>query len=144
MNITEVGRIFGISSHVLGNWLKENGFRRGYGNPSPEAYERKLVDTSYNTYGTYNVLWDAEKLSQILEEAGFEKVNPPPDDLVEQVDLEGPFSIEPTDDGPINLVDGNQNRLITVHGQSNSVVVAKILNLAHESGFLRSQIAKQV
>ena len=138
MNMTEVGKIFGVTSHVVGKWLKQMGLRRHNGTPSSDAYEHGLIDSDFNEYGTYNVLWDAARVIAILDEAGHKRANPPPADLVEAPFLRGPFEAEEGGDGVWVIAGADEQKLISASGDTNAKVLTHILNLAHEGGYLKS------
>jgi hypothetical protein len=68
MSLTELGRLYGVSSHVVGRWLKGLGLRTEGGRPSPEAFARGYVGQRPSRQpGTYFWVWDAERTTAILD-----------------------------------------------------------------------------
>ena len=134
MNMTELGQLFGVSSHQVGKWLKELGLRKKDGSPSSEAYNRQLIRCNFNENGTYN--WNAERTVAFLEESGHERIPNPPPELVAPPLLVGPFTLKKAENDCWHLVGPEREVAISVTGHSNAQVVGKILNLAHTSGYL--------
>lgn len=70
---TELGKLFGVSSHKIGKWLIECGLRTQTKKPSNTAFEHGYVDQRPSTQpGTYFWVWNKEKTVALLTEAGHE------------------------------------------------------------------------
>jgi hypothetical protein len=68
LSITEMGRIYGVSSHVAGRWLKGLGLRTESGQPSTQAFNEKYVSQRPSRYpGTFYYVWHAGKTTAILD-----------------------------------------------------------------------------
>ena len=68
LSLTELGRLYGVSSHVVGKWLKGLGLRTQDGRPSPEAYTQGYVVQRPSRHpGTYFWIWHADKTTAILD-----------------------------------------------------------------------------
>lgn len=75
LSLTDLGRLFGVSSHKIGKWLKQVGLRTSANKPSPRAFKEGFVDQRGSTQpGTYIWVWHAEKTQKVLSEAGFKQV----------------------------------------------------------------------
>ena len=134
--MTEIGRLFGVTGHQVGKWLKELDLRTECGNPSKEAYCHKLISAGYYQHGTYNKLWHTERVISLLEEAGHELIANPPPDLVEPRALIGPFTMRENSTDIWQLVGSDNEVAIVVTGRRNARLVQRVLNLAHQCGRL--------
>ena len=68
LSLTELGRLYGVSSHVVGRWLKGLGLRTQDGRPSPEAHAQGYVAQRPSRQpGTYFWIWHAAKTTAILD-----------------------------------------------------------------------------
>lgn len=142
MNMVDLGRLFGVSSHQIGKWLKQLGLRRDDGSPSTAAYNQKLVSFNYERWGTYNAVWHVEKVTNILEEAGHQPIVDPPCDLVEPPEISGPFTIRKGKDDRWQIVGGDGEVAIFVNGETNARVIQRVLNIANKAELLNTIRAK--
>ena len=136
MNMVDLGRLFGVSSHQIGKWLKDLGLRRANGTPSTTAYQQKLVSFSYEQWGTYNAVWHVDRVVRILEHADHQQVADLPSDLVELPTLTGPFSLREIGNGKQQIVGNDGEVAITVAGETNAKVVLRVMNIAHRAEML--------
>ncbi len=68
LSITDIGRIYGVSSHVAGRWLKGLGLRTESGQPSAQAFNEKYVSHRPSRHpGTFYYVWHAGKTTAILD-----------------------------------------------------------------------------
>lgn len=68
LSITEICRIYGVSSHVVGRWFKGLGLRTESGQPSIQAFNERYVSQRTGRYpGTFFYVWHAEKTTAILD-----------------------------------------------------------------------------
>jgi hypothetical protein len=59
---TELGKLYGVSSHVVGRWLKGLGLRDAGGNPTDRAKAEGFAKREPSTKpGTYFYAWHREK-----------------------------------------------------------------------------------
>ena len=68
----EIGKEFNATSHEVGRWLKNQGLRLEYGEPSPEAKRDgwiKKVDSTQP--GTYFYLWNYTKVKELFDIMGY-------------------------------------------------------------------------
>ncbi len=66
---TELGKLFGVSSHTIGRWLWEAGLRDSDGKPTAWGWEYVSQRPSTNP-GTYFNVWHREKTVKLLESKG--------------------------------------------------------------------------
>jgi hypothetical protein len=73
----EIGRLFGVTSHVIGRKLKKLGLRTDEGKPSRKAHEEGYCDQKW-TRDARNYLWawHQGKTVEALEAAGMKRVEP--------------------------------------------------------------------
>ncbi len=70
-SLTELGRLYGVSSHQVGRWLKQLNLRTADGKPSRTAFEAGLVSTRPSRgFDTYFYVWDEAQVQDILDAAG--------------------------------------------------------------------------
>lgn len=68
LSLTEIGRLYGVSSHVVGRWLKGLGLRKQDGKPSADAFAQGYVSQRPSRQpGTYYWVWHAAKTTRILD-----------------------------------------------------------------------------
>lgn len=72
---TELGRLYGVSSHKIGSWLVELGLRNAQKKPSAKAFDGGFVSRRESRQPeTYFWVWHAEKTMQALDQAGKKRV----------------------------------------------------------------------
>ncbi len=140
INMVDLGRLFGVSSHKVGKWLKELNLRDKYGTPTRQAYDQKLLSYDYERWGTYTTLWNAERTVSVLEEAGHTRIADPPDDLVEPPRLKGPFSVQQADRGKWHISGTDGEVVVFVVGQENARFIGRLLNTAERSGAIERNL----
>lgn len=75
MSLTELGKMYGVSSHNVGKWLVGVGLRTQDKKPSPKAFREGYVEQRGSTQpGTYYWIWNVEKTMRALSEAGYKQV----------------------------------------------------------------------
>jgi hypothetical protein len=136
MTQTQVGKLFGVSSHVVGRWLVEIGLRNDRGRPSLQAHQGGYCETAPSHGSGYHWAWHAEKTVTALEAAGHRRVSPAPVELVEPPRLLGPFTTRQGEGGQIEVVGADGNVGVLVSGERNANSVVALMNLAHRHGKL--------
>ncbi len=136
MTLTQLGQLFGVTSHKLGKWLVDIGLRTSEGKPSAQAYREKIVETAPSRNQGYIWAWHAERTVVALEEAGHRRVSPPPLDLVEPPALVAPFSLRTVEGGAFDLVSADGGVAVRVWGSQNAEQVRRLLDLAGRFGKL--------
>src|SRR5688572_198646 len=105
---SQLGELFGVSSHKIGDWLVQCGLRNEQSKkPTPKAHQEQYCDTAPSRNGQYCWAWNAEKTVAALVDAGHRLVPNPPQELIEPAQLHGPFSIQKVADGTAAVVNGN-------------------------------------
>jgi hypothetical protein len=67
---TELGKHFGVSSHVVGRWLREIGLRTPTGKPTSRAFDEGLVaQRPSRGIGTYFYVWQSGNIGQEILDA---------------------------------------------------------------------------
>lgn len=66
---TELGKIFGVSSHTMGVWLRDAGLRGPDGKPTTTGHGYADTRPSTNP-GTYFWVWHKERTLRLLESLG--------------------------------------------------------------------------
>ena len=68
---TELGELYGVSSHKIGKWLMACGLRTSEKKPSLKAFQEGFVERRASTQpGTYFWVWSAAKTTKVITEAG--------------------------------------------------------------------------
>jgi hypothetical protein len=68
LSLTEIGRLYGVSSHTVGKWLKDLCLRTEDGRPSRDAFHQGYVSQRPSRVpGTYFYVWHAGKTTAILD-----------------------------------------------------------------------------
>ena len=71
LSLTELGKLYGVSSHKMGKLLMDLGLRDKSKKPSRTAFENRFVQQRDSTQpGTYFWVWHAAKTMWALEKAG--------------------------------------------------------------------------
>lgn len=134
MTLTQLGQLFGVTSHQLGRWLVDIGLRNEKKRPSQKAFDGDYCKTGPSRGEGYNWIWHTEKTVQALTSAGHKMVSPPPLDLVEPPRLVGPFTQRLGDSGMTEIAGGDGSVTTFVVGEKNAKVVCLLLNVAHRLG----------
>ena len=66
---TELGKLFGVSSHTIGEWLRDAGLRDPGGKPTFEGHEYADTRPSTNP-NTYFWVWHRKRTIRLLESRG--------------------------------------------------------------------------
>lgn len=68
ISLTEIGKLYGVSSHVVGKWLKGLGLRTESGAPSVQAFREKYVAQRPSTQpGTFFYVWHGARTTALLD-----------------------------------------------------------------------------
>lgn len=140
----QLGKVFGVSSHSIGLYLKQIGLRNSKGEPTPQAIAEKLavkVDSSEADF----FAWDKTRTIELLHKAGL--YMPGEEEQPKQAPpvLVGPFTTRgnPTV-GDWEIVGADGIVGIRVRGKANADKIAAILTVAHRWGKLGGQNANAV
>jgi hypothetical protein len=94
MNLTQLGELFGGSSHQVGSWLVTIGLRTEDKRPSKKAFDDFYVTEGPSRGQGYNWVWNSVKTAAAFESAGHKRVFPAPLGLVTPAVLIGPFTLD--------------------------------------------------
>jgi hypothetical protein len=146
---SQLGQYFGVSSHVVGRWLKDLGLRQQGGEPSPQVIQVGLVEMVDLGDGHHFWAWQKERTISILEAAGHKRIEeaerksaPSPvqspilDPAPKSAIPVGPFESKrsnPEGDG-FEIADSNGVVAIWVRGERFTKIVAEMLNYWHKKG----------
>lgn len=68
LSLRDLGKLYGVSSHEVGKWLKNLGLRNETGYPTTEAIKDGLVKKAPSKQpGTYFWVWNTSKTTEILD-----------------------------------------------------------------------------
>ena len=133
MNQRDIGKLVGRTSHQVGEFLTEHGYRHN-GQPTKKARQEDLIDESLGD-GFTQIHWDAARVVKLMEENGHELTFPLPSTLTFVPNLKGPFCIKQMANGAYTIVGHDGEIAVSVVGQKNANIVKDLLALAHKSGF---------
>ena len=136
---TQLGQLFGATSHEIGRWLKELGYKRPNNRPSDEAILSGMANNV--TIGPVHFpVWNKEEVVTLLEANGHRRSDSDEPEAApsrsNEVTLVGPFSARYNGGDGYELLDGNGEVGIWVRGEANAERVAALLSLAGDCGKL--------
>jgi hypothetical protein len=135
---TQIGKLFGVSSHVVGDWLTKIGLRdMTTKKPTREAHRGGYCETAPSGQAGYHWVWDAEKTVAALRGAGHKLVDELSDELVHPPALEGPFTASNR-----RVVNASRETVLRAATSQQAEVVVKLLNAAHRHGTLARLVGK--
>jgi hypothetical protein len=132
LRMTDLGKLYDVSSHKIGKWLAQIGLREN-GNPSSVAYTGGFVKSAANGRNDgYFWVWHATKTVGALEQAGHRRTDQPilTDRLV------GPFESRRNGGDGYEIVSGDGTVAVWVRGEHIAETVVKLLNLGFKYGNL--------
>ncbi|QDT59494.1 hypothetical protein SV7mr_20010 [Stieleria bergensis] len=134
LNLTQLGKLFDVTSHVSGKWLKELGLRSADGKPSARAFNEGFVVQADNGRGGYYYVWHRKKTIAELESAGHRQIDSTEAD---EVSLHGPFDLSNNGSNGYEIKNSDGATCVWLVGeefQANRLV--SLMNLAHKRGHL--------
>lgn len=136
MTQTQLGELFGVTSHKIGQWLKDLGFRDEDGKPTEVAHDGHFCKQAPSGPSGYHWVWDSKKTVAALLEDQHLLVPNPPQNLVAPTILNGPFSVRKSGSQEFVIENGDGSASVWANNQMTADVVARILNLAHDKGVI--------
>lgn len=136
LNQTDLGKLFGGTSHDVGKWLKHVGLRAADGRPTAMAKEggfTKQVSTNRCDGQDYTV-WHVEKTIQALEEAGYRRLVEAP--TINADYRNGPFSFGSKDRLTYQIRNSAGQVVCVLSDEHLAEQTTKLLNLALKFGRL--------
>lgn len=134
MTQTQIGKLFGVTSHQIGRLLQDVGLRNEDGRPTRQAHQEGYCEQAPSRGKGYYWAWRSEKTVEALVRAGHRPVSPPPVELVEPPLLVGPFTRRAGSKGTTEIENGDGSVAIVVTGDSNAEWLCRMLNAAHRAG----------
>lgn len=150
---TDLGKLFGVSSHVAGRWLVEIGLRTKEKRPSRTAFDGGFVKQAPTGRGSgYFYVWHRQKVTHALEAAGHRPANEseaaaesrasesaihrPRGQLQPSPDarLVGPFEARRSSENGFEVVSGDGTVSVWAYGRPNAEKLVSALNLLHRHG----------
>lgn len=133
---SQLGDLFGVSSHNIGHWLADLGLRDDRKKPTKAALDGGFVKTGPSRgYGTYHWIWHAEKTVAALRRAGHQTVPTPPLALVEPPKLVAPFSVRPCDKG-FGVMNGEGDVCLMALTEEIADLTVRLLSVANKCGVM--------
>jgi len=137
LSLTQVGEVFGTTSHKVGRWLAQIGLRyeskQGL-KPSRDAYAGGFVKDVPSRNQGYCYAWHTEKTVKALVEAGHKVAIQPGHDLLAPCRLNGPFRCRPNAQIGHEIVNADGTVAVCVTGEDNAQFLTRLLNLADKHG----------
>lgn len=130
MSLTQLGEIFGVSSHKVGDWLVEIGFRTESKRPSKLAFENDVVKEGPSRGQGYNWVWHTDRTIRALEAVGHQRVFPAPRGLVDPSPMVAPFAIRTTSDGNFLVENGEGEPILLGQHHESCKLLVRILEIA--------------
>ena len=132
---TQLGSLFGASSHEIGKWLTDVGLRdKKTKKPTNEAHRGGFCETAPSGQVGYHWVWHAEKTVTALRENGHRLSETLPNELVTPPELTGPFLVE--SGAGRHILNHEGEVVVRTTSDQNAQVILRLLNAAHRSGAL--------
>ena len=137
ITMTEIGKLYGVSSHVVGRWLREIGMRSDFGQrPRQDAIDGGYCRLAPTGRGTgYFWVWHKRRILAALEAAGHCVEEPEPQIPITDR-LVGPFNAQQSSNNGYEIIGGDGAVAIWAFGEDAARLVVKLLNLADDHGQL--------
>ena len=137
LNQSQLGEYFGVTSHVVGRWLKDCGMRLPNSQPSEDAIAAGVavqVDLADGRRPFW--AWGKEAAIKVLEASGHRRLGPPKPTSPPPLKLTGPFTAhqsDPEGDG-FEIADSHGVVALWCRGQLMADRMVKLLNLCQKNG----------
>ncbi len=137
-NQKSLGRLFDVSSHVIGKWLIEAALRDPRSKlPSHEAHrDGYCIQVPGGPSGQYTYHWHTQKTVARLLRSGKQLPLELPDDLILPPSLNPPFTVSSRD--ACCVVNGDGDVLARATDRKYATVIAKLLTAASNCAKLHS------
>lgn len=137
----QLGLLFGVSSHKIGEWLTEIGLRNDQTKrPTNEAHYGRYCEQAPSGQCGYHWVWRSQPTVDKLLAAGHRLVLELPESIVEPPFLNGPFTISITNPKAVMNSDGSLAALTT--SIDNAKVLLCLLCNGHRYGLERLLTSK--
>ena len=132
---SQLGLVFGVSSHVIGDWLNQLGLRDPQTKrPTREAHQEQFCEQVMNGTG-YFWSWRSQPTVERLIAAGHPLVLELPESIVEPPPLNGPFKLSTQKSNCVLNNDGTLAAMTT--NARNAGMILKLLQCGYRIGLDR-------
>jgi hypothetical protein len=132
----QLGLLFGVSSHKIGEWLTEVGLRNDQTKrPTSEAHHDGFCEQAPSGQFGYHWVWRSQPTVERLIAAGHPLVMELPESIVVPPTLNGPFKLSTKNSKVILSADGSMAAIAASAG--NAQMILKLLQVGHRIGFDR-------
>ena len=139
---TQLGKLFGATSHDVGKWLVSCGLKdKETRMPTREAHNEMYCDTAPSGQSNYSWEWVAEKTVKRLISAGHPLATELPPELVEPPELVGPFQMK-TASSKI-ILNGEGRPVLQIAVAAHAKVLLRILEAAHKTGAIERMLRSE-
>ena len=135
MILTQLGDLFGVTSHQIGRWLTEVGLRND-NKPTAKAFDGDFCVSVPSRNQGFQYAWRPEKVVPALVQHGHKMLPMPPLDLVEPPALSGPFGIRTDANGLSEITNADGTVAALVPGRREADKLVGVMNTAHKLGHL--------
>ena len=130
-SMTDLGTIFGVTSHKLGKWLVAIGLRTSDKKPSQKAFDEGFVTSAPTGRGAgYFYLWHRERTIQAVEAAGHFRV-----DQEIAKGLIGPFEAVRSSTNGYVVNGDNGTSGVWIYGEDNAARLVALMNFGFRNGW---------
>ena len=134
MSQSQLGELFGASSHDIGRWLIEVGLRDPKTKkPSWDAYHCGFCTQAPCGLGFSNLEWVSDVTVAKLREAGHDLLSTPPESLVEMPFINGPFCLSGHE-----VVNADGTLAARTTSADNADFLMRLLNTAYKAGVVKA------
>ena len=131
----QLGVLFGASSHDIGRWLIEAGYRTPDKRPSDTAFMCGMCKNVAAGEG-FHWAWHAHRTVAALQEEGHALIPHPPIHLVAPAAMQGPFSVKKIHDSEFAVANADESVAVWANTEANATAVARILSVAEKTGVI--------
>ncbi len=137
---SELGDLFGTTSHKIGRALVDRDLRTTNGYPTKRAIDEGFCRPLQAAMNYTNYGWNPDKTVPELIKAGLKLVDQPPSWLVQTSNLHGPFAISVSN--PHVVVNSDGDFVAKTSSASHSMIISRLLDLAHKHGTIERLLAQ--
>ena len=135
----ELGKLFGVSSHVVGRWLIACDLRNDKGYPTNECQGNGMAKNGNPGFQGIHWHWNAQRTTKIFREAGHKLAAELPADLVYEPELKAPFQLDKANPKFIANCDGFV--VVRTNSQEHAIKLKHLMDLASQKSFFRPKTA---
>jgi hypothetical protein len=130
---TQLGKIFGVGSKVMGKWLTKIGLRDGEHDPTKEALQGGYCKLFRNDRDIVFFVWHRNKTIEALKAGGYDPMCEQPETIL-ATGLVGPFSLYQTSEDGFQVRNGDTTCCLFVRGARVGKQLVALLNHVHGRG----------